>query len=63
MLIPTSHPAAPRHGRQQGKHKEAKMWEICFPSLLTFKRDLYFLKKNLDLAYLFAAQLGVQRNK
>ena len=60
MLIPTSHPAAPRQGRQ-GKHKEAKMWDICFPSLL--KRDLYFLKKNLDLAYLFAAQLGVQRNK
>ena len=61
MLIPTSHLAAPRHGRQ-GKHKEAKMWEIFFPPLL--KRDLYFLKKkSLDLAYLFAAQLGVQRNK
>ena len=55
----TSSRPTPR--QTQGKHKEAKMWEICFPSLL--KRDLYFLKKNLDLAYLFAAQLGVQRNK
>ena len=61
MNVNSNIPSNPHATADRANIKRQKCGK--FASLSLLKRDLYFLKKNLDLAYLFAAQLGVQRNK